>query len=135
MAGSMADYLDIAVPDYGTETLFLAPQDTMPEAASKNQIVHELDDGDMEVISLSDEPQFTVTLQWDVLSLADSDALMDYWLSPAKANGYARSFKWSHPLDGHVYVARFASDITRTLRTANLAGVASLKLRIEGVVS
>lgn len=135
MAGSMADYLDIAVPDYGTETLSLAPQETMPEAASKNQIVHELDDGDVEVISLSDDPQFTVTLQWDVLTPAESDILMDYWLSPAKANGYARSFKWAHPLDGHTYVARFASDITRILRTANLAGIASLKLRIEGVVS
>jgi hypothetical protein len=135
MAGSMADYLDIAVPDYGTETLSLSPQETMPEAASKNQIVHELDDGDMEVISLSDEPQFVVTLQWDVLTSAESDTLMDYWLAPTKANGYARSFKWAHPLDGHVYVARFASDITRTLRTANIAGIASLKLRIEGVVS
>lgn len=135
MAGSMADYLDIAVPDYGTETLSLAPQDTMPEAASKNQVVHELDDGTREVVSLSDDPQFVVTLQWDVLTSAESDVLMDFWLAPFKANGYARSFKWLHPLDGHVYVARFASDITRTLRSASLAGVASLKLRIEGVIS
>jgi hypothetical protein len=131
----MADYLDIAIPDYGTETLSLAPQNTMSEVVSKNQIVHELDDGDIEVIRLSDAPQFVVTLQWDVLTPDEADALIDYWVAPAKANGYARSFKWLHPLDDHVYVARFASDITRTLRTAQIAGIASLELRIEGVVS
>lgn len=135
MAGSMADYLSIAVADYLTETLSLSPQDTMTEDASKNQITHEMDDGSIEVVSLSDTPQFTATLKWDTLSSSEADTLMDFWLSSSKANGKARSFKWAHPTDGHVYVARFDSDISRSIKTAAIAGIASIDLRIEGYVS
>lgn len=135
MAGSMADYLSVAVADYLTETLSLSPQDTMAEDASKNQVTHEMDDGSIEIVSLSDTPQFTVTLRWDVLSSSEADLLMDWWLSSSKANGRARTFKWQHPTDGHVYVARFDSDISRDLKTASIAAIASIDLRIEGYVS
>ncbi len=135
MAGSMADYLDIAVPDYLTETLSLSPQDTMTEDASKNQTVREMDDDSVEVISLSDTPVLSVTLKWDILSASEADTLMDFWLSSSKANGRARTFKWAHPTDGHVYVARFNDDISRDIKTAAIMGIASIELRIEGYVS
>lgn len=134
MAGNMADYLSVKAPDYSTTSLELSPQDVLTETATRNQVVHEMDDGTKEVISLSENNIFTVTLSWEVLTEEEADTLFDFWIDSDKANGYANTFKWEHPTDSHIYVARFASDISKDISTS-IYGIASIDLCIEGYVS
>jgi len=134
MAGEIKDYLTAKTADYSTTTLSLKPQDVVVEQFDKAQEVLELDDENIFVITFSSTPKVRVTLKWDQwLTEAESNTLIDFWVDTNKANGRARTFKWTHPTDGNTYVARFLSDISRTLNRPFT--VPQVTLFIEGYVS
>jgi len=116
-AKEMYDYLSAAVADKDV-TLSVAPQEILTEQSSKNTVIHLGDDGSEVRVNLSDASIFYVTLQWDYLDESDSGTVIDFWNDTVKGNGMANSFKWGHPTDGHTYVVRFASDLSRFQKTS-----------------
>lgn len=138
---SMSDYLSSLTADYTDSTLSVSPQKTMTEAADKNQIVHEADDGTVAVASLSNQTWFTVTLQWEIISTSDSNTILDFWAGANKGNGRERTFYWEHPTekDGEgnamIYTVRFLEPINRvyTAGLVNHRKISQTKLRVEGV--
>ena len=129
----MYDYISQATADHD-ETLSVDPQRAIPEIGTKNQIIHLGDDGSEERISLSDDSVFYCSLEWPVLSESDAGTLLDFWHSSSKGNGITKTFKWSHPTDGHTYVVRFAGDLTRDLQLGKIFGVTQVRLKIIGYV-
>lgn len=129
----MANYLDVKVADYTTVELSVTPDNVMTEEGKKNQIIHEFDDGTVNVVTLSDS-YFTVTLQWGLISSSDKDSILDMFHSETKANGMARTFYWQHPIDGHTYVVRFMSELNISVEEekVNVYTISTTKLRVEG---
>ncbi len=129
------DYLSATpvTPDYDA-FLSLTPQRILVEAGQKNQIVHLADDDSESIVSFSDDSIFYITLQWEHLTEADAGTLFDFYHATAKANGMARSFKWTHPgeTDSHTYIIRFASALSRKIRPGFDFGFASIKFKILG---
>ena len=130
----MSTYLTTKVADYTTTELALVPQNVMVEEGVKNQIIHEFDDGTYDVVTLS-ASYFTITIQWDWLSITDAETVLDFYHSSSKANGMANTFYWQHPLDSNTYVARFIAPLQRSDNVAkpNAKEISGVKLRIEGV--
>ena len=131
----MYDYLGAVVPDYATTTLAVAPQKIVSEMGRRNQVVHEMDDGSQEVVTLDSDPYFVVSLEWPTKTSVDAGTILDFYMDSAKANGVAKSFKWDHPTDGHTYVVYFMGDITRTIRCADVQGIPSMKLKVIGRIN
>ncbi len=128
----MYDYLSNVTPDYNA-TLDVTPQRTLPEDISWHQIVQEADDRTEQVLTLGG-PFFDIRLEWAGITPADSGTIMDFYSDPNKAKGFARSFKWDHPKDGHTYVVKFRSRLRRVY-TTNMPGhhrVDALDLRVIG---
>ena len=135
-AKEMYDYLSAKTADYTTTAMSVAPQEVLTERSRKGNIVtHRLDDGQRANVVLSNASIFNVTLRWNFLSESDAGTLIDFYNDTAKACGQARSFKWSHPTDGHTYVVYFNSDIERTIDAATVHGVFSVELEVIGYVS
>jgi hypothetical protein len=130
----MFDYLPDMVADYTAETLSIHPHEIMPEEGDKNQVVHEFDDGSIDVVPISDQDYFTVKIQWSFLAKSIAGTIRDLWHNTAKANGRENTFYWEHPTDGHVYVARFMTPIRYIYRGGhpNDVDVGEVTLRIEG---
>lgn len=130
----MSTYLTTKTADYTATELVITPQNVMVEKGAKNQISYEMDDGTYYVVSLSDS-YFTIQLQWDWLSLADAETILDFYHDSNKANGMENTFYWEHPLDGNTYVARFISELSRTdsHKKPNAKEVGTISIRIEGV--
>lgn len=133
-AKEIYDFVSIATPDYDA-ILSVRPQEILVETAGKNQVVHIMDDGSEERISLSDTSIFHIRLRWNYLTEADAGTIFDWWNDSTKANGIERTFKWSHPTDGHTYVVRFDSDISRAIRPANVHGFAEVRLKVLGKIA
>lgn len=134
-AGEMYDYLAAISADYTAEVLSVIPQRTLTEKADKNQIIHEYDDGAVDVVTLSNTSIFKCTLTWKGISDADAGTIFDLYNDPAKANARARTFYYQH-VDGHTYVARFEGPLVRGYGSSKNQGrrfeFDSLVLRIEG---
>lgn len=134
------DYLSATpvTPDYNA-TLTVYPQRVLVEEGEKNQVVHLGDDDSEEVISFSDDSIFFVELHWDDgISESDAGTIIDFYHDSAKANGRARSFKWtnySEISDEHTYVVRFASALHRRRRPPTIHEIANVRLRILGRTS
>ena len=107
----MYDYLSTVNPTYTTTTLSVKPKTAVAQRGKKSQIVHEFDDGSIAVVAINDNAVFDVTLQWDMISTSDAGTILDFWHDANKANGRERSFYWTHPVDGHTYVAHFLSEL------------------------
>lgn len=132
---AMADYLSTLTADYTTTELTVTPQRTMVETPSRNQIVHEADGGNISVVSLSDTVYFNVSLQWPVISDADSNTIIDFWSDTTKADGRARTFYWPHPKDGNTYTVRFLDPPKQNTKAGmiNHKEISQVTLRVEGV--
>jgi hypothetical protein len=116
-AKEMYDYLSTVTPDYSATTLSVSPQNVLTETVSWKQNVQEADDGTEQVLSLGG-PFFNVQLQWDVISDSDAGTVFDFFSDSAKGKGFAQSFKWTHPTDGHTYVVKFRSNLKRVFTTS-----------------
>lgn len=121
-AKEIYDYVGAVTPDVDV-TLSLEAQGEISEESLENCVIHLGDDGSEERIALSTTPVFFVTFGFNVLSAADSGTLLD--LYHTSACGMALSFKWT-AYDGHTYVVRFDTNLTR-------AGQAMSRLRAQGI--
>jgi hypothetical protein len=132
---AMASYLSSVTADYTTTELYVTPQNIMEETPVLSQIVHESDGGTIAVVTLAEKVGFDVTLQWDIISEADSATILDFWVDPYKGNGMARTFYWRHPLDSNTYTSQFFSSISQVSKTTapGYKEISSIKLRVTGV--
>jgi hypothetical protein len=131
----MYDYLSTVTPDYATTTFQVAPQEVLAEEGEKLQVVHFADDGSEERIDLSTASIFYVTLVWKSISASDAGTIVDFYHDSAKGNGITRSFKWTHPTDGHTYVVRFNDKLGRTIRPVATHGINAIRLRVLGRIA
>ncbi|MCK9265211.1 MAG: hypothetical protein M0R18_15615 [Deltaproteobacteria bacterium] len=136
-AKEMYDYLSTATPDYSATTLSVTPTDVLVEDGQFNQALHQTDDNGRNVVTLADTPIFVVRLQWQMRSEEDAGTIVDFYFDTDKAKGMARSFKWSHPLDGHTYVVKFASPLPRgfSSRVPNRHNIDEVQLAVLGVIA
>jgi len=118
--------------DYTTTTLDITPNKVLTVVGAKAQVIHEMDDGSVAVVSESDTSAYQVQLQWDVLTEAEHAIIMDYWHNPLKANGMKRTFKWLHPITLVVYVVRFLTDLSSTHNTHEYKDISTITLAVEG---
>ena len=118
--------------DYTTTTLDITPNKVLTVVGAKAQVIHEMDDGSVAVVSESDTSAYQVQLQWDVLTEAEHTIIMDYWHNPLKANGMKRTFKWLHPITLVVYVVRFLTDMSSTHNTHEYKDISTITLAVEG---
>ena len=118
--------------DYTTTTLDITPNKVLTVVGAKAQVIHEMDDGSVAVVSESDTSAYQVQLQWDVLTEAEHTIIMDYWHNPLKANGMKRTFKWLHPITLVVYVVRFLTDLSSTHNTHEYKDISTITLAVEG---
>ena len=131
----MGDYvatISTANTDYTATTLNVNPTRIVPEAGLKHQRVFLADDTSEKVITYSSTSQFTVELQWSRISDADAGTIFDFFHDTNKANGYAKSFWWPHPLDGYTYTVKFRSPLTRGYVKGTGQSVDIVKLKVLG---
>jgi len=133
-AKEMYDYLPVTTADYATP-LTNPSQVLISERGLKNQFVNLGDDGSEERISLSSDSIFYVSVQWPNKSESDIGQIVDYYHDTTKGNGMARTFQWTHPSDGHVYVVRFNCDVTRTIRRSGIHGIPNCEFKVLGTIS
>ena len=135
-AKEMYDYLAAVTPDYNA-TLAVTPQVSATEQGMKNQEVVESDDNSQVTITYSSSSIFYLTLTFDVKSESDAGTVLDFYHDSAKANGMARSFKYTNytePLASrHTYVVKFAEPLSRNVSLAYFYGF-SIKLRVLGYI-
>lgn len=132
---SMASYFSgTKVADYTTTELSVAPQKVMVEDGQKNQIIHEFDDGIIDVVTLSDI-FFNVTLQWTCITESEKDIIIDMYYSSSKADGSTNTFYWPHPRESSTYVVRFMTNpVVQTESDKPFSFVIpEVKIRVEGV--
>ena len=114
-AKEMYDYLSVATADNDV-TLTLNAVGTLVEHGTKNQVIHIGDDGSEERIDLAGGTSiFYLDYPWKYLTESDAGTVMDFWHDAAKGNGRAESFKLAHS-DGHTYVVRFDTDLSREIK-------------------
>jgi len=129
----MYDYISTITPDYNA-ALDIPPQGVVSEDSQKNQVIHLGSDGSEERISFNTTPIFYITIGWNALSESDSGIVFDFYNDTAKANGMMRSFKYSYG-DGHTYVVRFDSKITRSGKHLEKMGITGIRLKVLGRIS
>lgn len=129
-AQEVYDYLSTVTPDVDV-TLSVTPQGEVTEESNQNTVVHTGDDGSEERIVLSSTPVFYFSWSWNVLSESDAGTIVD--LYHTSAQGMAKSFKFAHT-DGHTYVVRFASELTRRGQAASRQGIPGVRLKVLGRV-
>jgi hypothetical protein len=128
----MKTYLSSKVADY-QEILTLNPTTVMPITGDKNQVVHEYDDTNISVVSISDQSFFIMQLQWEYRDDTDRNLVFDWWHNPLKANGRARSFYWQHPVfTDEYYTIRFTTPLTERFFPHLIKSIDVVNIRIEG---
>lgn len=131
----MWDYLSEVEPDYDTTTLDIKRRVAITEDGQKNQVVHLGDDNSEEIISFSDDSIFYASISWELLKESEAGTIIDFYHDSDKANGMARTFKWVHygeQTDQHTYTVRFASKMPREMKSGNVHGINSIRLKILG---
>ena len=132
----MYDYLNVVTPDYTTTTFSVSPQRTLPEQGGFNQEIIYADDHVNEVvITHSSDSQWHVTLEFTALTPDDAGTIRDFYFDSSKAYGVARSFKWEHPTDGHVYVVKFREELTTNIHESHIHTPQSIKLKVVGKIA
>ena len=134
-AQEIYDYVSDLAADYTTIELAVTPQNIMTEVSDKKQVVHEYDDGAMDVITFSDTSYFNLTLMWTAISESDAGTIFDLYNSTSKANARENTFYFQHP-DTHTYTVRFLGPLTRKYTTNLMPGgyraIDTVTLRVEG---
>ena len=133
-AVEMYDYIAPVTAD-NNQTLSVQPSRMITEIGSFKDKIHMGDDGSEERIQFSSTPIFYVTLYWNNRLAADIGTVFDFYFNAAYGNGRTESFKWSHPKDGHTYVVRFESELSRTILNPNIHGISYCKLRVLGRIA
>lgn len=133
----MYDYLPTVTPD-NDQTLDVKPHRVIVETASKNQVVHEGDDGSEERIDFGEDniSIFHVTLQWEKLREAVAGTLFEFYNAATHGNGITKTFKWINygepAASRHTYVIRFDCDVNRSILAGRRYGVTNVKIKAVG---
>ncbi len=132
MAGKLADYLSTTTADYTATQLDIAPQKVMVESGSFRQKTVEFDDTNVAVLTRSTTPIFLFAIQWNGLTDADANTILDFYFDTAKAKGRARTFEFPHPHsnDTNTYIVRFWTKLERETRYR--MKIKQIKLKVEG---
>jgi len=134
-AKEMYDYLTTIAADVD-QTLSIAPQGEISEEGGFTQKIHFGDDGSEERVNLgSTAPRFYCTFDYNILSESDMGTLWDLYFDDDKAFGMVKSFKWSSRQDGHTYVVRFDSALSRNGKMQSKMGSKGIRLRILGRIA
>jgi len=128
----MYDFLATITPDYNA-AIGITPQGVVSEESAKNGMVHMGADGSEERIAFGTASIFYITIGWNILSEADSGTIFDWYNDSAKANGMQRSFKYAFG-DGHTYVVRFSSELSRSGQAMSRLSIQGVRLRVLGRV-
>ena len=128
------DYLSEVAADVD-QILIIKAQGRLLERGSKNQVIHIGDDGAEKRINLDSTSIFYVEFPWRALSESDAGTIMDLWHDSSKANGKVNSFKWSHPSDGHTYVARFDNNLDRERKMVAIYGFGKVRMKLLGYIA
>jgi hypothetical protein len=129
----MYDYLSTITPDYNA-AIGIAPQGDVTEESSKNHVIHVGADGSEERISFNTSSIFYITIGWNILSESNSGVIFDWYNDAAKANGCQRSFKYAYG-DGHTYVVRFDSNLSRAGSAMSRLGLPDVRLKVLGRIA
>ncbi len=128
------DYLSTVSADVD-QTLSIDPQSVLTETITKNDLVNEGDDRSEERAEFTGDFIAYVVIRYDLLSASDSGTIIDFFYNSSKGNGLINSFKFSHP-DGHTYVVRFDTDLTRLINPApSKHSIKNIKLKILGRIA
>lgn len=130
----MYDYLPVMTADYAV-TLDNALQIIVEERGFKNQVINKGDDGSEERITFSSSSIFYIGVQWPNKIASSIGDIVDLYHDPDKADGMDKTFQWAHPTDGHVYVVRFNTDLTRTIRRSLIHGIPNCEFAVLGTIS
>jgi len=133
LMGYMAKSLSQKTPDYDA-TLPNLPIASFSESVTVTTNILEVDSGDEERIQIA-QPDFRVTLNLSKLTKSQIEELIEFYTNETKANGKMRSFKWTHPVDGHTYVVRFDTDLIDVIRHGLFTDELSITLRVLGYAS
>jgi len=130
----MYDYFTGTVtPDYAATTLAAVAHGESYEEAAVNGEVVEGDDGSEEYLVFDDDPVFYYGYKLNALTPSDAGPIFDFFCDKNKANGNFRTFKWTHPTDGHTYTARFVNKLRRGFKPPEIHSFPSLTIKILGV--
>lgn len=131
-AKEIYDYLPLKMPDSAV-TLNVTPHEVLAERITVRQALHEMDDpsGDV-VVTLDSTRVGYFTLRWRGLTEGDAGTLLDFYADSSKGDGLAKSFIWTHPSDGHGYVAKFTADFQRDIRASGRFDVFDVVLKAIG---
>ena len=133
----MWDYLSTVSPDSDV-TLDIKPTQTLVEEGAMAVVIHLGDDGSEERVALDEESVFYVSLQWSPKNETDTGTIMDFFNSTSKGCGMAKSFKWVNygepEARRHIYVVRFATDLSRTVKKGYIYGISNVRLEVLGRV-
>lgn len=130
----MSDYFTGTLTADYTTALTIAAQGIVTEEGYKNQVIHLADDNSEERVTLVAGSIFYVVWNYNQLSESDAGIVFDHYHDPAKANGMARSFKWTAH-DTKNYVARWDCKLSRAGNALSRWGFQALRLRVLGVSS
>jgi hypothetical protein len=114
--------------DYA-QTLSVTPTRVLPKRMSKNSISHRFEDGRVRTKNLS-VTKYDAEFQWDYISAADLETILDWYHDSAKANGMARTFYWDDPRSGETYEARFLGPLKTDYMVGNLQSVQKIPVRL-----
>jgi len=128
---SMADYLPTATAEYTAQEFELFSQGSISEKRSLLQDVYEMHSHRKETITYEENVIYEVSVSHDTLLPEESTIIIDLICDPNKAFGSYRSFYWHHPIDGHVYVARFKPSMQKNI--TNVHSIPNVEMWIEGV--
>lgn len=109
-------------------TLSITAQGQVTEESHENTVIHTGDDESEERIILSSSPVFFLRWAYNQLSASDAGTVLDLYHTSAQA--MAKSFKAVH--DGHTYVVRFDSSLTRRGPHPSRLGIPEIRLKILG---
>jgi len=127
----MYRYLATKTADYTTTMLEIPSQVVLSQSGNKSQVSHDFDDGSLAVVGLSSSSYFDVQLQWNYITEANKDIILDLWHNPLKADGMRRTFYWKHPKTLKYYTVQFTSPLVVDDIPAAM-GIQTVSLRISG---
>jgi len=129
--GTPGDYLGWVAPD-NEEILSLAPHEVLFTEPIRRQVTYTFDDTSDVIISLDDSYTFYADIQWNLISAANSGVVSDFYYSPDKGDGIAKSFLFTHPEDGYTYTVRFVAGPGKSLYPAGRHTIPA-RLKILGI--
>lgn len=128
------DYLPVVPPDYVEETLTIKPANTLDPVSDFLQRQKANDGGVFKTSTIKNTPEIFVTLNFQKISLADKNTLVDLYMNPNKALKTKRSFRWQHPDTDVVYTAIFTSPLQTPMFDDSMDNI-SVTIKVIGRVA